>query len=213
MDILIVVPARLDSTRFPRKPLALIAGREMILRVLDNFPNHRTIVATPDVEIAGLVTDNGYDAFVTKREARTGTDRLVELSESIKADIYVNVQGDEPLVTENTIGLLIEAKISNQDKVIGAMCTLDTNLNDVKIIDDGNTVSISRKLYKQVGLYAFNEADLRRFGDGREWEGIEITRFIDNGTGVKFVEVPMTQDVNVPEDIPKVERVLWQRKK
>ncbi len=211
MNVLIVVPTRLESSRFPNKPLYKIAGREMILRVLGRLPDYEKIVATPNYPIAEVVTKNGYNVFITRREASCGTDRLVELSESIYADIYVNVQGDEPLISQSTVDKIVQAKIDNPDRVVCGMCNLDTSADCVKVIIENGRPSLSRKIYKQVGIYAFNRADLREFErSGEARESIEITRL--SSDRLLFVEVDDTQAVDRLEDIAKVERILWQNK-
>ena len=207
MNVLVVVPVRLESTRFPNKPLYKIKGREMVLRVLDNLPSFKKLVATPNLPIAEVVTQAGYDVFVTQRKADCGTDRLVELAESIEADIYVNVQGDEPLISEDTVRAIVEAKIANPDKVVTGIASLDKNQDCVKVIT-GERNAMSRKVYQHIGIYAFNGAELRRFGEGEGWEGIEITRFLSLNYPIHFVEVEKTQSVDRLEDIEKVERML-----
>lgn len=210
MNVLVVVPVRLESTRFPNKPLYKIKGREMVLRVLDNLPSFKKIVATPNLPIAEVVTQAGYDVFVTQRKADCGTDRLVELAESIEADIYVNVQGDEPLISEDTVRAIVEAKIANPDKVVTGIANLDNNKNCVKVIPDQQ--AMSREVYQHIGIYAFNGAELRRFGEGEVWEDIEITRFLSMKYPVHFVQVERTQAVDRLEDIKEVERIVCQKK-
>ena len=207
MKVLVVVPTRLGSTRLPNKPLYKIKGREMILRVMDRLQGFESIVACPDGEIAELVLTNGYDVFLTQEKAECGTDRLVELAKSIKADIYVNVQGDEPLIATETINKVIQAKISNPDKVVCGMTYLDSSTDCVKVLVTREKPVLSRKLYKQVGIYAFNEMDLQEFGQlGGATEDIEITRYPSER--LLFVEVEESQDVNVLADIKKVESML-----
>lgn len=207
MKVLVVVPTRLGSTRLPNKPLYKIKGREMILRVMDRLKGFESIVATPDGEIAELVLANGYDVFLTQEKAECGTDRLVELAKSIKADIYVNVQGDEPLIATETINKIVQAKISNPDKVVCGMTYLDSSTDCVKVLVTREKPALSRKLYKQVGIYAFNEMDLQEFGQlGGSTEDIEITRYPSER--LLFVEVEESQDVNVLADIKKVESML-----
>ncbi len=207
MKVLVVVPSRLESTRFPNKPLYKIKGREMVLRVLDRLPDYDRIVATPNFPIAEVVTKNGYDVFITQREAQCGTDRLVELAESIDADIYVNVQGDEPLISQSTVDAIVQAKIDNPDKVVCGMTKLDTLTDCVKVLVSGEKSLLSRKLYKQVGIYAFNKVDLVEFGQlGEAVESIEITRY--SSDRLLFIEVEDTQAVDRLADIEKVERML-----
>ena len=211
MTTLVVIPARMASSRFPGKPLAKIAGREMILRVCDQLPNFLTIVATPDQEIYDTVIAAGYDAFLTKTYCRTGTDRLVELAKEIHADIYINVQGDEPLINESDIIAIDRAKKQEHNYVIGAVCKMDNDRNDVKcILQDGHLRGISREIYRQRGIYALNEEDLRFFGQAEitDTESIEITRFMHIGLPVKMVVIKDTPDVNTPEDIKKIEERL-----
>ena len=211
MTTLVVIPARMASSRFPGKPLAKIAGREMILRVCDQLPNFLTIVATPDQEICDCVVNAGYDAFLTRTECKTGTDRLVELSKEIYADIYINVQGDEPLIKENDLFAIDKAKKEENTCIIGTVSRMKNNTNDVKcILQKGKLIGISRVVYRQRGLYALNGEDLRLFGlaEKTERELIEITRFIQIGYPIKMVEITDTPDVNIPADIKKIEERL-----
>ena len=211
MTTLVVIPARMASSRFPGKPLAKIAGREMILRVCDQLPNFLTIVATPDQEICDCVVNAGYDAFLTRTECKTGTDRLVELSKEIYADIYINVQGDEPLIKENDLFAIDKAKKEENTCIIGTVSRMKNNTNDVKcILQKGKLIGISRVVYRQRGLYALNGEDLRLFGlaEKTERESIEITRFIQIGYPIKMVEIADTPDVNVPADIKIIEERL-----
>jgi len=211
MTTLVVIPARMASSRFPGKPLVKIAGREMILRVCDQLPNFLTIVATPDQEICDCVVNAGYDAFLTRTECKTGTDRLVELSKEIYADIYINVQGDEPLIKENDLFAIDKAKKEENTCIIGTVSRMKNNTNDVKcILQKGKLIGISRVVYRQRGLYALNGEDLRLFGlaEKTERELIEITRFIQIGYPIKMVEITDTPDVNIPADIKKIEERL-----
>ena len=99
MNIKIIIPTRLNSSRFPKKPLAKIQHKEMILHVCDRASKvYPVIVATPDTEIKELVEKHGYEAVLTSKDCLTGTDRVAEVAKYINADIYVNVQGDEPLI-------------------------------------------------------------------------------------------------------------------
>ena len=211
MTTLVVIPARMASSRFPGKPLVKIAGREMILRVCDQLPNFLTIVATPDKEICDCVINAGYDAFLTRTECKTGTDRLVELSKEIYADIYINVQGDEPLINENDLFAIDKTKKEDNTCIIGTVSRMKNNSNDVKcILQDGYLTGISRIVYRQRGMYALNGEDLRLFGlaEKTENEAIEITRFMHIGLPIKMVEITDTPDVNVPEDVKKIEERL-----
>ncbi len=216
MSTIVVIPARMASSRFPGKPLVKIAGKPMILHVCERLKNFRTIVATPDKVIYDTVKDAGYEAFQTTSKCKTGTDRLVELSKYIKADIYINAQSDEPLITEKEICAIDREKKRHHNCVIGAVCEMENDTNNVKcILRDGKLLAISRKAYRQRGIYAMNKEELLLFGQAKkdDAESIEITRFMQAGITVRMVIIEDTPDVNVPEDIPKIEaRLKWLEK-
>ena len=211
MKTLIVIPARMASSRFPGKPLVKIAGREMILRVCDQLPNFEKIVATPDQEIYDCVVSAGFSAFLTQTDCQTGTDRLVEVAEKIPADVYINVQGDEPLISELALFAIDKAKKEENNYIIGTVSKMENDTNDVKcILQDGILTGISRTIYRQRGIYALNGEDLRLFGQAEktENEAIEIMRFMHMGLPVKMVVIDDTPDVNIPDDIKKIEERL-----
>ena len=213
MRTLVVIPARMASSRFPGKPLVKIAGREMILRVCDRLPNFEKIVATPDQVIYDRVVAAGYSAIITRTDCSTGTDRLVEVAKRIPADVYINVQGDEPLIEEVSIVAIDNEKKENNNYVIGTVSRMENDPNDVKcILRDEMLTGISRIVYRQRGIYALNGEDLRLFGQAEKTdsESIEITRFMHIGLPVKMVVIDDTPDVNIPDDVKKIEeRLKW----
>ena len=107
MNVLAVIPARWKSRRFPGKPLYKLAGREMIARVWDRViktPSvNEVMVATDNNEIADFCHLNDMNVIMTREDHPTGSDRLAEVATQIPADIYVNVQGDEPLIEPASI--------------------------------------------------------------------------------------------------------------
>src|SRR5579871_2341903 len=109
--VLAVIPARHASLRFPGKPLAPIAGRPMIQHVFERVRQakkvSRAVVATEDERIKKAVEAFGGEAVITRPDHRTGTDRVAEVATHIEAEIYVNVQGDEPLIDPGTIDSLV----------------------------------------------------------------------------------------------------------
>lgn len=208
MKTLVVIPARMASSRFPGKPLAKIHGREMILHVCDSLPSYQVVVATPDQVIFDTVKNAGYSAFLTRTECRTGTDRLVEVAQYMPADIYINVQGDEPLIAECDILAIDKLKRQYHNCVIGAVCRIDNDTNDVKcILENGILRGISREVYRQRGIYALNGEELELFGRTEipDTESIEITRFMHIGLPVRMAVIQDSPDVNVPEDIQRIE--------
>ncbi|MGH9930599.1 MAG: 3-deoxy-manno-octulosonate cytidylyltransferase [Pyrinomonadaceae bacterium] len=109
-----IIPARYDSVRLPGKALLEIAGKPMICWVVERALAarnvSRAIVATDDERIVGAVKSAGYEAVLTSPAHRSGTDRIAEVAASLaEADIVVNVQGDEPLVSPETIERAVEA--------------------------------------------------------------------------------------------------------
>ena len=121
MKTAIIIPARYKSSRFPGKPLAKILGKEMILRVLNicaKAINKKNIyVATDDNRIKIRVLENNFQAIMTPKQCKTGTDRVAIASKKINARIFVNVQGDEPLINYKDIKKLYLPK-KNFPKVL-----------------------------------------------------------------------------------------------
>ena len=114
-----VIPARYSSTRLPGKPLLKIAGKPLIVWVAERARSastiSRTIVATDDPRIVDAVNAAGFDAVITRADHATGTDRIAEVAHNLRADIIVNVQGDEPLIDPETIDRAVKALIEDPD--------------------------------------------------------------------------------------------------
>ena len=156
-----IVPARLASTRLPGKPLIEIAGKPMVCWVAERARAagnvDRVIVATDSEQIAHSVRAHGLEAVMTAAHHTSGTDRVAEVAANIpEAEIIVNVQGDEPLISPATIELAVDtmaAEISKQNGA-GIVTTwepidciedvLNPDLVKVVVDDDGNAVYFSR---------------------------------------------------------------------
>ena len=114
MDVAIIIPARYGSSRYRGKPLAKILGREMVLRVADICKKitgkKNLFIATDSKLIENVVKKDGYKTIITSKKCLTGTDRVAEASRKIKADIIINVQGDEPTINPNDIKKIINSK-------------------------------------------------------------------------------------------------------
>ena len=114
-----VIPARYSATRLPGKPLLEIAGKPLIVWVAERARAastiSRTIVATDDPRIVDAVNAAGFDAVITRADHATGTDRIAEVAHNLRADIIVNVQGDEPLIDPETIDRAVNALIEDRD--------------------------------------------------------------------------------------------------
>ena len=239
-----IIPARYHSSRFPGKPLVLLLGKPMILYVAEitarALGKENTWVATDDQRIADIVKGAGFNVAITSETALTGTDRVWETAKQVKADIYMNIQGDEPLLNPKDIELIVDEKKKREKGVINGMCRLlphedPSNVNIPKVITTENNrmVYMSRavipgfKSYhnkpacymKQVCIYAFTYEELEAFGElGRKsilekHEDIEILRYLDLSIPVFMVETNGTSlAVDIPEDVPIVEEALRRRK-
>ena len=140
-----VIPARYRSTRFPGKPLALIDGKALVLRVLERARAavriDRLLVATDDERIASAVAASGGEVVMTSETHASGTDRLAEVARTIAADLFVNIQGDEPLVDPRDIDGLVECLDSD---AACDMATLCEPLRDAREARDPNVVKVVR---------------------------------------------------------------------
>jgi 3-deoxy-manno-octulosonate cytidylyltransferase (CMP-KDO synthetase) len=240
MKVAAVIPARYASTRFPKKPLAPILGKPMILWVAELTSKavglENTYVATDHVEIANVVRKAGFNAVLTSSEALTGTDRIAEASQQIDADLFVNVQGDEPMLDPQSILKVIEGAVLYPGSIVNGFAPLthdeDPNNNNIPkcvISTDQRLIYMSRlavpgykdianktlTYYKQVCIYALSKDHLFDFSRTQEKapceksEDIEILRFLDMGYEVRMVKLPSsTLAVDNPEDIGLVESAM-----
>jgi len=239
MNTVIIIPARFKSTRFPGKPLALIKKIPMIIRVLNIcskvLPQKKIFVATDDVKILNVVKNSGYNALITSKKHKTGTDRVAEAAKKIKAKIYINVQGDEPLIDPSDIKKIIEVKKKNFSDIVCGYCELnklenpyDTNLIKVALNQKKYLLYMSRNaipfsknntkginFFKQVCIYAFNKDELRFFSKFKKKsitekiEDIEILRFFESNKKIKMVKLSNSSiSVDSKKDIKKVEKYL-----
>ncbi|MBI4184358.1 MAG: 3-deoxy-manno-octulosonate cytidylyltransferase [Proteobacteria bacterium] len=237
----IVIPARYASSRFEGKPLAMIAGRPMIARVFERcaaaLSPERTFVATDDERIAACCRAEGIRVVMTASDCLTGTDRVHQASLQIPGDLFVNVQGDEPLIEPGDVRAVIEAAEREPGTVVNAMCAIteeadfrSPNVPKVAAAPDGRLLYMSRApiptdkrhrfrgAMKQVCIYAFPRAALELFARaGRktpieEIEDIEILRLLELGHEVRMVPVSGASiAVDVPADVARVEAVLHAR--
>lgn len=191
MDYKIVIPARYQSTRFPGKPLALINGVPMIVRVYQRVADteaSEVVVATDDERIGAACEMAGADVCLTSPDHQTGTDRIAEVTEKkgwCDDTIIVNVQGDEPLIPLSCIGQVAANLHQFDNASIATLCTpvsdaqeaADTNNVKVVFNHRGMAMYFSRMLipherdegsgvtcvYRHLGLYAYRAAFLKRF--------------------------------------------------
>jgi len=143
MPALGVIPARFQSSRFPGKPLALIAGKTLVQRVYERAKGarrlSRLVVATDDDRIARAVESFGGEAVMTSPDHASGTDRLAEVARRLPAEIYVNIQGDEPLLDPADVDRLVECLEADGG---AAMATLAQPMGDARAAGDANVVKV-----------------------------------------------------------------------
>ena len=240
--IVIIIPARYGSSRYKGKPLVKILGRELVLRVADicakTIGKENVYVATDSKKIAKKVSQYNYNFIMTSRKCLTGTDRVAEAAKKIKAKIFINVQGDEPLVNPEDINKIIASKkkyfnrvICGYDKIHNLQDPKNPNLPKVVVNSKDELIYISRSLipgskktiqkkkyFKQVCIYAFNSSELNKFYNLRkkseieEMEDIEILRFFDLEVKIKMIKLN-SNSVAVDEisDVKKAEKIIRSR--
>ncbi|MDD7986646.1 3-deoxy-manno-octulosonate cytidylyltransferase [Lentisphaera marina] len=181
MTTVAVIPARFGSTRFPGKPLALIAGRPMIQWTYEKAAASkldRVIVATDDEKIFNCVKEFGGEVVMTRSDHPTGTDRIAEAIKDIECDLIINLQGDEPLLPTAVIDELVERMKNSPEVNMGTVAVKKsfdgeeyTNPNNVKVVLDKNqqalyfsrcSIPFSRNtpdqdasIYLHWGIYAY----------------------------------------------------------
>ena len=238
-NLSIIIPARYDSKRYRGKPLVKILGREMVLRVADIckkvVKRENLYIATDNKKIFDVVKKNNYNSIMTSKSCLTGTDRVAEASKKIHSKIYVNVQGDEPIISPNDIKKIVLPKKKYPNHVICGCSKIQKyekpeNKNIPKVVMNKNKelLYISRSIvpgskkklknyifYKQVCIYAFNKKELDKFyskfkkGEIEKIEDIEILRFMDLDIKIKMVKLNSNSlAVDEKKDLKKVEKIL-----
>jgi 3-deoxy-manno-octulosonate cytidylyltransferase (CMP-KDO synthetase) len=236
MDAIAVIPARLGSTRLARKVLREIAGRPMLAHVYTAVRASRllrdVIVATDAEEVATLCRAQGWTCRMTSVAHRSGTERVHEVAGVDAADVYVNVQGDEPMVRPEHLGALLSL-MSNSGVSVGTLKTPlaadeAQNPNVVKVVTDlaGRALYFSRsaipfdrdnagtRYFKHLGLYAYRKPALDRFctlpeSSLERAERLEQLRFLENGITIHVTETPYdTISVDTEEDLRRVEALM-----
>ena len=233
-----IIPARLGSTRFPEKPLAMLGGKCLITRVWEAVVAtelfDEVIVATDSKRILDVVLAAGGKAQMTSSEHPSGSDRVAEVASGLEADIIVNVQGDEPFITADVLKPLLDSFLDDAVQMASLMTPiLDAEQLDdpgiVKVVTDaaGKALYFSRSLIpfdrdgssgynymRHIGVYAWRRETLLRFvslGMGRleRVEKLEQLRALENGIAIRMVETDYQGiGIDTPEDLEKAERII-----
>ena len=240
-NVVVVIPARYGSSRLPGKPLVSLGGKPMIQRVYERAKlakrADRVIVATDDDRIISAVHGFGGEARMTRADHRTGTERVAEVAAHEPGDVFVNVQGDEPLLDPAAIDAAVKALVEEPQASIATVATpiktpgdiMDPNVCKVVLDFDENALYFSRapipwvrdtaghiqaRHLKHLGLYVFRRDALQEYptlpqGDLERIEQLEQLRWLENGWKIRVAEVEHDAvSVDVPEDIARVEKLL-----
>ena len=232
-----VIPARLNSTRLSRKVLRPIAGRPMVEWVWraarESGRMDPVLVATDSDEVADACRERGIPVAMTSPDCASGSDRVREVARQIDADIYVNIQGDEPTLTPAfftpLLALFDRPEVEVATLAVPCPPPDVANPNAVKVVTalDGRALYFSRSTIpfdrdqtgftgyrKHLGIYAYRKAALERFASLapsplEQLERLEQLRLLENGIGIYVAEAPNdTIGVDTEEDLQRAEAVL-----
>lgn len=239
MKIAAIIPARFQSTRFKGKPLVKIGGVPMIERVYRQveksgmFSFQQIIVATDDARIAKIVSSFGGNVRMTSAHHQSGSERLWEVLEKSDFDAAINIQGDEPIISEIIIGSLYQELATGQTAVV-TPAYFNTSYSDflsrhvVKVVVDSQSRALyfSRSpipfceesqfkgFYHHQGMYGYLRESLQTFvktppSNLETLEKLEQLRFLEHGIPIKVIPSPYKSvGVDVPADVNEVERLL-----
>lgn len=244
MTILAIIPARYASTRFPAKLLHTIMGKSVLQRtyesVLASSLVDKILIATDDIRIQEHVKGFGATALMTSVHCPTGSDRLIEVLQNYpqetKADIILNVQGDEPCIHKETIDKTLQAMLESQEEVLGTAAVPITDQYEilspsvVKVVLDstGHALYFSRSpipgirpkgsiqpiFLKHLGIYAYRKDFLLTYGTLPQTplqliEDLEQLKVLESGYKIRVVTVSHSSPhVDLPEDIQRVHQWL-----
>jgi len=237
--ILGVIPARFGSTRFPGKVLAEIAGKPMLRHVYERacLSTYLTsvIIATDDERVYAVARSFGARVRMTRADHISGTDRAAEVASAEEAEIVVNIQGDEPLISPAAIDAAILPMVHEPELVMG---TLKKRIEDAREIADPNVVKVvtdragdaiyfsrcaipferdksgGTPYFKHIGLYVYSRDFLLRYsalpvGPLETAERLEQLRALENGFRIRVVETEYESlGVDTPEDLQRVSRLF-----
>lgn len=238
MRTLGVIPARYQSTRFPGKVLADLLGKPLIQHTYEQALKARSlddlVIAADDQRVVKAADEFGAHVVMTARGHASGTDRICEVANSVDAEIVVNIQADEPLISASMIDELVDSLL--QDKEV-PMASLACQIKDMHELIDSNVVKVVKDVnnfalyfsrstipylrdslavgdalffYKHLGIYAYTKDFLFTFtnltpGPLETAEKLEQLRALEHGYKIKLVETQLkTIGVDTPGDLEKV---------
>ena len=237
-----VIPSRFGAQRFPGKPLALIAGVPMIVRVIRQAQKAKRLtevwVATDDQRIAQVVEQCGAVAVMTPASLKSGTDRIAYAVKDKKVDIVVNIQGDEPVMAPQAIDAAVEVLQADKKVIMSTVVIplqnkadwLNPNVVKAVLAKNGDVLYFSRapipfpreggvpKAYKHMGLYGYRPQWLQTMAKLKPTpleltEKLEQLRAMENGVVIRAaVRKVESIAVDVPADVKQVEKYLREKR-
>ncbi len=238
MEKVIIIPARYASSRLPGKPLIKIAGETMIyrtwMRCAKVLPEDKIFIATDDERIKQHCLEKEMNCVMTSEECLTGTDRIVEAIKQINADIYINVQGDEPILNPDDLAEMVEAADRYPNEILNGYTKIECEehyrsptIPKVVMRPGGRLLYMSRapiptdkeqkyiSAWRQICIYVFPKDALIAFGkktkktELEKIEDIEILRFLEMDYDVRMIALSSdSYAVDTPEDVKKVEEII-----
>ena len=236
-EYVIVIPARLRSTRLPNKPLLQIEGKTLIQRTFEralmasNFNN--IFITTDSKKIKKECQKFTDNIILTSKKCLTGTDRIAEFANFIKSEVYINFQGDEPIMPIENLKKIISISVANKSKIYNGYADIihenEYKNNSIpKLTTDkknkllymsrssipGNKYNLFKSAKKQICLYGYNKDSLKKFYSNKktpneEIEDIEILRFLEIGLVIQMVKMnPNTIAVDTHDDLEKVRKII-----
>jgi 3-deoxy-manno-octulosonate cytidylyltransferase (CMP-KDO synthetase) len=223
-----VIPSRINSSRFPGKPMVKIKNRELILRVCDIASKCKLIdniiVATEDEIIQNVVKEDGYDSIITSKQI-TCTHRVSEVAKNLDCDYVINIQGDEPCLDSSLIDDMIRFTINENHDVVHATYPLTQDdivdedcvkaiVNNGKIIYlTRNPEVITKNLVGISGVYVYKKEIIENFTEYdlnlvEAWEGLDTLGFIGKVNVIPFQFPSRTFAIDRPSDVKVVENYL-----
>lgn len=238
MKVLAIIPARYGSSRFPGKPLSDICGKPMIWWVYNQVLKAKKItdvvVATDDTRIETTCEQFGIKCIMTLSNHKTSTERLNEVAQSIPADLYIAVNGDEPLIDPDIIDSIVPSSMPESDFYVSNLMTPIENpvealdSSNIKIVTDEDDYallysrnmipypksSLEYEFYKHVGVILYTKSALEFFantpkGKLEKIEDINELRFLEHGKKIKMVKViAHSLSVDTPMDLEHIRTII-----
>ncbi|MGO3742937.1 3-deoxy-manno-octulosonate cytidylyltransferase [Kerstersia sp.] len=238
MRVAIVIPARYASSRLPGKPLLDIHGKPMVQHVYERACEARgvdhVVVATDDERILAAVRGFGGQALMTRPDHPSGTDRLAEVMAALPADVYINVQGDEPMIRPGDIEVLAEGMRADPAIAVATLChpisaeeAQDPNQVKVVLAENGDALYFSRAripyvrdadtavtYLKHIGVYAYRHDVLRDYASlprpvMERAEQLEQLRLLAAGLRIRAWQVEAVgPGVDTPEGLERVRLLM-----